>query len=1010
MPLDREQFNQFVDLLLPYVIDEADRQPLIERGFYGEKIVASLDYTGKATTFAPNCIRNLQDYNGDAALIQLLETLHKHYLGPEKQTDAQTLITQINPTSATSSSESFSSDEHHVFISYSRRDIGFVDRLRSDLGAHHIPYWIDKEGLTPGTRNWERSIREAIRQSYAIVWVVSPASYESEYVNSEIAVSEMYERKIYPVWADGENWIACVPLGKHNIQFVDMRGDAYLSGLAQLVAALGSGQSDSNHPEAKAYTPEAVPPLPPGIEPKNPYKGLQAFQEDDQEKFYGREALVANLVDRLKSQLAAGQERFLAVLGPSGAGKSSVVMAGLIPELKRSEAWTHLPTIVPGTHPIEHLADALKAAMPDTSLATIEADLNSPGGRMLHRLVRPLPGAQVVLYIDQFEELFTLTKDDGERNQFINLITEAVSEPDGKLIVLLSMRADFLDQPLNYPQLGALFNKYTELVQPMSIAELRDAIEKPARLPDVRLRFDAGLVAEIIFELRSRDKALAGALPLLQFTLERLYEERDGTRLTTAAYENMGGVAGAIGTHSETVFSQLPEQVQDKLGQVFLPLVNIDEETGEPTRRRASYDELTRDPDAKKLVDVLVKNRLLQAGHEGGNAYLEIAHEALFRSWERLVNWVADVKGDLYLLREMRKAAQIWDERKRNRDFLWLGERGADVQAMRKRLKPDLNDVERAFARPEAEHLLDEIADIDTLHPRRSEISTRLHQLNYTLPGAGLREDGLPDIVWCYVDVPEELRGETIEFIGDEGKFGEFEVAPFYIAKYLVTHVQFQAFVDHPNGFSNPDWWRDMPEGYQQQEIKDARQPYTNYPRDSVSWYQAVAFCRWLSNELGEEIRLPTEWEWQWAAQNGTEQREYPWKGGQWDGRRCNTKESGIGRSTAVGMFPDGEAACGAFDLAGNLYEWCLNKYDMPIEIAVDDTEARRVLRGGSWDGSYDFARAVYRLSYDPFSRDFSFGFRLCRPLRARDIVPPLTHETMIKHSDHQHRAPRLPR
>jgi len=148
-----------------------------------------------------------------------------------------------------------------------------------------------------------------------------------------------------------------------------------------------------------------------------------------------------------------------------------------------------------------------------------------------------------------------------------------------------------------------------------------------------------GLVAEIIFALRERDKALAGALPLLEFTLDRLFAQRDGDRLSLRSTARWVGVDGAIGTHSEEVFTQLPEADRiGKLGQVFLPLMTIHEETGEATRRRAPLDSLTSDPDAKTFIEALVKNRLLQTGlDDKKQAYLEIAHEALFHSWPRLI-------------------------------------------------------------------------------------------------------------------------------------------------------------------------------------------------------------------------------------------------------------------------------------------------------------------------------------------------------------------------------------
>ena len=983
MSLTRDQLNQIIELLVPHVnVPDEDRRALIQRAFFGEPVVDQLTYSGQAVTFAMNCVLHLKKYNTDAAVVQLLETLRDYYVGVDVQAQINALLVEIDgktatvasPTTETPPDATIPQLDAPLFISYSRKDIAFVDKLRGDLKARGVPYWIDQEGLSPGTPNWERAIRAAIETSSAVLWIVSPAAYESEYVSSELAVAEMYKRKIYPVWANGDNWIACVPLGKHNIQFVDMRGSDYPAGLEQLLAALGKADSELVVP------PEETPALPPDAPPRNPYKGLEAFHEDDVDDFFGREALVSSLAERLQTQIDEDRARFLAVLGPSGAGKSSVVMAGLLPALKNkdaipsSENWHYLPTITPGTHPMESLAGAFATLMSAADPETVLRRLYMMGIEALNFAFDMILAERVVLYIDQFEELFTLAKDDGERQAFISLLSGAATEPNGKLIVLLSMRADFLDYPLNYPQLGMLFNNYTELVQPMSIPELRDAIQKPARQSG--LTFDDGLVADIVFALRGQDKALAGALPLLQFTLERLYEERDGSTLTREAYERMGGVGGAIGTHSEAVYQSLPEAAQDMLGQVFLPLVNIDEETGEPTRRRAPLADVVADPDAKTLVDAFVDNGLLQRGREGGRRYLEVTHEALLRSWDTLVTWIAEVRGDLHTLRELRKAATMWEANNHSRDFLWLGDRGQEAQAMMARLKPDLNETERAFARPEAEHLLDEIADIETLHPRRSEISTRLLQLKHTLPGAGLRDDGLPDMIWLPVDGSNGIY---------KFKFGEFEVKPFFIAQYLTTYEQFQAFVDHPNGFENPEWWRDMPEEYQKQRVSDPRQPYTNYPRDSVSWYQAVAYARWLDAKLREanllpdaslQVRLPTEWEWQWAAMAGVKAQKYPW--GEWDGRRCNTSEAGIARTTAVGMYPHGRATCGALDVAGNLYEWCQNDRNDPKIVDGYSNGERKVLRGGSFPYDQDVAAASYRYLYrDPYLDGVTYGCRL---------------------------------
>lgn len=985
MPLTRALFNQIIETLTPHVITEPERQTLIQRAFYGEPIVTQLTYSGQAVTFATNCVERLRTYNDDAALVQLLHTLRDHYVGGDRAREIETIVTELVASVPTEIPMERRGDKpalalaSHLFISYARKDLDFVTQLRTDLKERRIPYWIDREGLAPGTPNWERAIRAAIRDSSAVLWVVSPSAYDSVYVDSELAVAEMHHRHIYPVWAAGDNWIACVPLGKHSIQYADMRGERYQTGLGELLAALSKADS------ALAMPVEAVPILPTNREPRNPYKGLAAFRPEDAGDFFGRTELVNALAARLQVQLTEERPRFLAVLGPSGAGKSSVVMAGLLPALQKgaipgSESWRFLPPMVPGTHPVERLAGALSSLMPTANPETVLTKLLTMGLEYLSIAFDLLPAAHVILYIDQFEELFTLTADDAERQRFISLLAGAATDPKGKLIVLVTMRADFLDYPLNNPQLAPLFNAHNELVQPMRIAELRDAILKPAQLPDVGLTFDEELVGDIVFALRGQGKALEGALPLVQFTLERLFAEREGLRLTRSAYQRMGGVEGAIGAHCEAVFAALAPVARAKLGKVFLPLMNIDESSGTATRRRAPLKELVTDGESETLVKALIQNRLLQTGREDHEGYVEIVHEALFRSWERLRNWIAEAQEDLILLRQVRAAADEWTRSGLQDAFRWPAERLTPVYAMLERQEPTLNEVERDFIEPEQARLLREIDQIATDHKRRRWIGERLAGIGDTRSGIGVDQRGLPQIDWLPVAPGGEITIEN----------QNFTVKPFYVAKYLVTFAQFQAFLDAPDGFVEARWWQGFPDDYIMQEVSAATQQYANYPRDSVSWYQAVAFTRWLDAKYHEhglfnqfdttnwQLRLPTEWEWQWMAQHGTGKRKYPW--GDWDEHpRANTTEAGIGdRATAVGMYPDGAAACGALDVAGNLWEWCLNKREKVHEHLIDASGDSRVLRGGAFDYfQIDAAASSRSSSGNPNHWNFYYGFRV---------------------------------
>ena len=220
---------------------------------------------------------------------------------------------------------------------------------------------------------------------------------------------------------------------------------------------------------------------------------------------------------------------------------------------------------------------------------------------------------------------------------------------------------------------------------------------------------------------------------------------------------------------------------------------------------------------------------------------------------------------------------------------------------------------------PEVEWILNELQDDSTTSQRRRDIGQRLAELGDPREGTGLAGDGLPDILW------RAIPAGSVEIEGH----GRFQVAEFHIDAYPITFLQFRAFLDAEDGFSNSKWWTDL-------QYKDTdpawRDPLTNHPLTHVSWYDATAFCRWLSAKRKREIRLPDEHEWQWAAQNARTGYNFPW-GPDWKEGFANTDESGIRRTTAVGMFPRGDSAQGVSDLAGNIWEWCRNEYQTPQKI-----------------------------------------------------------------------------
>jgi formylglycine-generating enzyme required for sulfatase activity len=282
----------------------------------------------------------------------------------------------------------------------------------------------------------------------------------------------------------------------------------------------------------------------------------------------------------------------------------------------------------------------------------------------------------------------------------------------------------------------------------------------------------------------------------------------------------------------------------------------------------------------------------------------------------------------------------------------------------------------------EAKALLSELDDPQTLPPRRLEIGDRLNETGDPRRGVGLDGSGRPEIDW--VDIPGG------EFIYQEGERRRLE--SFRMARYPITNLQYQAFID-AGGYAQAkkrfwqksntleqagDWWQDLDRPHPQA----SRWSQSNRPRTNVNWYEAVAFCRWLSAQLGHEVRLPTEEEWERAAR-GREGRDYPW-GKEYESGRANISESSWGsnhsylkQTTAVGAYPQGASCEALLDLSGNVWEWCLNKYEHPERIQADTSGEARVLRGGSWYYSAGYACGSRRDGYDPGGRHDDYGFRV---------------------------------
>lgn len=391
--------------------------------------------------------------------------------------------------------------------------------------------------------------------------------------------------------------------------------------------------------------------------PPNPYVGLRAFDEPDADRFFGREALVDEMVRRLAG--AGDAPRLLLVVGGSGSGKSSAVRAGLVPRLRCGDTdhdW--LPTVMlPGSTPFKELAQALRRVTVGHVSPGI-AELHADGLATVVDHILP-EGARLLLVIDQFDELFSLVAE-VDRDRFLRALVHAVTASHGRLHVVATLRADYFDRPLEHPRFGPLVHGRTLTVPAMSSAQLETAVTGPAADLDI----ESGLVAELVSSVVDQP----AALPALQFTLYEL-AARGGARLTRADLEALGGVDGSIATRAEQLFTASTDDERRVIRQMFERLVVVGA-TGEPTRRRALRSELVAATDVERattvddVVEGWVQARLLTSDRhpETREPTVEVAHEAVLHRWPRLLGWIEADREWLHTLTQLQEAARTWHE------------------------------------------------------------------------------------------------------------------------------------------------------------------------------------------------------------------------------------------------------------------------------------------------------------------------------------------------------------
>ncbi|MGK3966612.1 protein kinase [Sorangium sp. So ce1667] len=438
---------------------------------------------------------------------------------------------------------------------------------------------------------------------------------------------------------------------------------------------------------------------------ESPFAGLSSFQEADADRFFGRAQDLAGVVARLRNQ------PLLAIAGASGVGKSSLVRAGVIPALKRSgEAWEAL-VVRPGREPLGALSDLF--SHPAVTLSTDMQALVKDGGAetraaLVERL-RAEPGLlgvalrgwaaraqkRLVVFVDQFEELFTLGAPAGERAAFLACLEGIADDASSPLRVVLSARSDFIERLAEHAHFMAAMTRGLVFLPPMGRDGLREALVKPVEAARHEIE-DPAMVEGILDALETT----RGALPLLQFTAAKLWEMRDRGRklLTRASYEALGGVAGALASHADTVLAGMGER-QARLARAVLERMV----TPERTRAVASLGELHELPgdpgEIERVVGLLADGRLLaiERGSDRAGSTVELVHESLIERWPTLKRWLDESQEDAVFLDRLRTAARLWDTSGRAADTLWRGKVAEEARRFGERHRGELPERERLY-------------------------------------------------------------------------------------------------------------------------------------------------------------------------------------------------------------------------------------------------------------------------------------------------------------------------
>ncbi|BAY35058.1 WD-40 repeat-containing protein (plasmid) [Nostoc carneum NIES-2107] len=495
-----------------------------------------------------------------------------------------------------------------------------------------------------------------------------------------------------------------------------------LKGSGQEAIYMGGGRSIS-----LVFYPPQNPVASGVVSEECPYRGLQAFDKEHAKFFFGRQKVV-NLI-----QQKLTQANFIPIIGASGSGKSSVVRAGLIPQLNESE-WQVLEPIKPGFEPLIKLRSAFQKFFPGVKNEKQLKELIEDEQNNLSAILENLPdSAKFLLVVDQFEEVFTGGASPQEKQRFIKLLTQVVDISNGRLAVVITMRADFLEPCLQYESLTQLIQTQAVFIGDLTGVDLKASITEPAKLQGHTV--EEALLLKILQDVKQEP----GFLPLLEFALTKLWDKRDQEKhqLTLEQYEKLGELAGALNLHAEKVYhyqdfeeesptQERTQQEKEWIRLIFLRLLRTGEGDKDTRQRQPKATILNiagHDPNQQQQLSELldgevglVKGRLLVTGKdEKGEAWIDLAHEALIEGWQQFTLWRQQDRDLRRVSDRLEDTRREWLNKRQDDKYLMQGGLLAEVRDSWQQLQPYLQSPQedKNFYQHSDTHENDRIANLE---------------------------------------------------------------------------------------------------------------------------------------------------------------------------------------------------------------------------------------------------------------------------------------------------------